>query len=354
MKRILLGFVLTCSILAMVVGCQPRQRPVAPAERPPCRSASPFRRWCSIPWTSPAEPMRSRRSTIRPRITGYLTKMPFKEGTEVKKGELLFEVDPRPYQAQLEQAEGQVKLTLASLNLAKATYARDRAINARVAGGVSAQQLDQDRAMVEEAEARVQAYQSSLKVYKLNLEYCSVTSPIDGRISRYYLTLGNLVNQDQTLLTTIVSLDPMYAYFDMDEPTLLRIRRAVAEGRIKRPTAGTIPVYMGLQGEETLPDPYPHEGRVNFVNNQINPTTGSISCRGVFANPPLGQGIRLLSPGMFVRIRFPIGEKHPALLVVDRAISSDQGLKYVYVVDKDNKARYRRVETGRWKATACA
>ena len=193
-----------------------------------------------------------------------------------------------------------------------------------------------------QAEASVEAAKASLEVYKLNLSFCSVTSPIDGMVARYYLTLGNLVNQDQTLLTTVVSLDPMYAYFDMDEPTLLRIRRAINEGKIKRPQDGVIPVLMGLQGE----DGFPHRGDINFVNNQVNPTTGSIAFRGVFPNPKPQGGVRLLSPGMFVRVRLPIGNPHPAVLVIDRAISSDQGLKYVYVLDADNKAQYRRVTTG--------
>ena len=183
-----------------------------------------------------------------------------------------------------------------------------------------------------------------MEVYKLNHEFTKVVSPISGMISRYYLTQGNLVNQDQTLLTTVVSLDPIYAYFDMDEPTLLRIRKAINEGKMKRRRANglRVPVFMGLQGEAG----FPHEGSVNFVNNQLNPTTGSILVRGVFPNPKPPEGTRLLSPGMFVRIRLPIGEPHPAVLVVDKAIGSDQGIKFVYVIDKDSKAQYRRVTTG--------
>jgi multidrug efflux system membrane fusion protein len=135
----------------------------------------------------------------------------------------------------------------------------------------------------------------------------------------------------------------MYAYFDVDEPTVLRVRKAVNEGKIKRYQEGKIPVYMGLQGEEG----FPHQGTLNFVNNQVNPATGSILVRGVFPNPiPASGTTRVLSPGMFVRIRLPIGQPHPALLVIDRAIGSDQGLKYVYVVNKDNKVEYRRVTTG--------
>jgi membrane fusion protein, multidrug efflux system len=210
-----------------------------------------------------------------------------------------------------------------------------------VPGGVSKELLDKDAAAVAEAEARVKAYQASTEVYKLNVGFTKVTAPIDGQVSRYYLTLGNLVNQDQTLLTTVVSLDPMYAYFDMDEPTLLKIRRAVEAGRMKRLQEGG-PVLLGLQGENG----FPHRGTINFINNQVNPTTGSISVRGVFANPRRPDADRLLSPGMFVRIRLPIGPAHPALLVIDRAIATDQGLKYVYVLDAENKAEYRRVTTG--------
>jgi multidrug efflux system membrane fusion protein len=161
-------------------------------------------------------------------------------------------------------------------------------------------------------------------------------------VSRYYLTLGNLVNQDQTLLTTLVSLDTMYAYVDVDEPTVLRVRRAINAGQIKPYSTGQIPILMGLQGEEG----FPRKGTVDFVNNQVNPTTGSILARGIFDNPLPPGGRRLLSPGMFVRIRLPIGQPHPALLVIDRAIGSDQGLKYVYVVDAQSKIEYRRVETG--------
>ena len=171
---------------------------------------------------------------IVPRVTGYLVQMPFKEGSEVKKGDLLFEIDPRPYQAQLDQAKAQVVLYQASLELAKTTLARYEALDKSTPGAVSKQALDQYRAAVVEAEARVEAQKKSLEVYRLNKEFTRIASPIDGQVSRYYLTLGNLVNQDQTLLTTVVSLDPMYAYFDMDERTLLDIRKALAEGKIVR------------------------------------------------------------------------------------------------------------------------
>jgi multidrug efflux system membrane fusion protein len=328
----------------LLTGCASNQVPGAPSANVPAVPVSqPVQREVTdyVDFTGRTDAVES--VSIRARVTGYLVKIPFKEGEEVKQGDLLFEIDPRPYQAQLDQAEGQVELNEASLKLAKTTYERDRAIAMSVAGGVSRQQLDQDLAAVDEAAARLRAAKASTEVYRLNLEFTKVTSPIDGMVSRYYYTRGNLVNQDQTLLTTVVSLDPVYAYFDMDEPTLIRIRRAVNEGRIKRvKDRSEIPIFLALPGEEG----YPHRGSFNFINNVVNPSTGSVSVRGKFDNPKPENGTRLLMPGMFVRIRLPIGQPHPALLVIDRAISSDQGLKYVYVVDADNKAQYRRVKTG--------
>ena len=267
---------------------------------------------------------------IRPRVTGYLVKMPFKEGSEVKAGDLLFVIDPRPYQAQLDQAQGQVNLYQAQLKLARITYARDLAINNITPGAVSQQQLDQDEAAVEEAEARVKAYEKNMEVYRLNQEFTRVVSPIDGMVSRYYLTVGNLVNQDQTLLTTVVSLDPMYAYFDVDEPTCCASgRRSTRGGSSPRASGTRLPVLMGLQGEEG----FPHEGEVNFVNNQVNPTTGSILVRGVFPNPKPPGGVRLLL-ARDVRAHPPADRPaSPGGAGHRPGRASDQGMKYVYVVD---------------------
>jgi membrane fusion protein, multidrug efflux system len=278
---------------------------------------------------------------IRARVSGYLMEMPFKEGAEVKRGDLLFLVDPRPYQAQYDQAVGQVNLYKAQLALAEANYARDQEV-AKTPGAVSIQQLDQDKAAVKEADAAVKAFQASLEIYKLNLSFTEVKSPIDGQVSRYFMTLGNLVVQDQTLLTTVVSLDPMYVYFDVDEGTVLRVRKAINDGSIKRYQEGGIPVFMGLQDEAA----FPHKGLVDFINNQINPNTGSLSVRGVFANPKPASGIRTLSPGMFVRVRVPIGQPHPAILVLDQAIGSDQDRKFVYVVNAEDKVEQRRIVLG--------
>jgi multidrug efflux system membrane fusion protein len=280
---------------------------------------------------------------VRARVTGYLVQMPFKEGGDVKKGDLLFEIDPRPYQDQVDVAKAQVALAEANLRLARVTYQRDQIIAARDPGGVSKQQLDQDLAQQQQAQANLDVARANLKTAGLNLEWTRVTSPIDGMVSRFYYTLGNLVVQDQTLLTTVVSVDPMYAYFDADENTIIRIRTAINEGKIKPPpNTDAIPVLMAVGAEEG----FPHKGHISFVNNTVNPSTGTLAVRGTFANPKPPNGRRILSPGMFVRIRVPIGQAHPALLVADRAIGSDQGLKFVYVVDAEHKVQYRRVRTG--------
>lgn len=346
------GLCLGAMLLAVAAGCrreaaqQPGPaKPVVPVSNPVQREVLEY-----VEYTGRTDAVQS--VGIRARVTGYLVSAPFKEGDTVKgpvkwfglpvrPGSLLFEIDPRPYKAQLDQAESQVKVTKAQLNLAQANY--DRAKDAADKGVGSKQDVDTTKAAVEEAASRIDAAQAAVRLYELNLGYTRVHSPIDGQVSRYYYTLGNLINQDQTLLTTVVSTDPMYAYFDMDERTILRIRTAINQGKIKPPAGGNeLPVMMGLEGEPG----FPHQGVIDFVNNVVNPSTGTIAVRGRFANPLPPNGRRLLSPGMFVRVRLPIGQPHPALLVVDRALGSDQGRKYAYVVDAENKVQYRAVTTG--------
>jgi membrane fusion protein, multidrug efflux system len=324
--------------IPLASGCNNKTREAGKAEAPVVPVAKPYVGEVTdyVEFTGRTNAIKA--VNIVPRVTGFLQKMPFKEGAEVKAGDLLFEIDPRPYQAQLDQALGQVNLYKAQLQLAKITLARDRSAG----GAVSAQQLDQDAAAVEEAQARLKAFEASTEVYKLNLEFTKVMSPIDGQVSRKIRTEGNLVNQDQTLLTTIVSLDPIYVYFDMDEQTLKFIRDAENDGRIKRPKDGKLHLQMALPGEPN----YPRTGMIDFTDNQVNPNTGSISVRGIFDNPKPDNGVRVMSPGMFVRVRLPIGEKHTALEVIDRAIGSDQGLKYVYVVGDDNKVVSKQIKTG--------
>ena len=164
------------------------------------------------------------------RVTGYLVQMPFAEGAEVKKGELLFQIDPQPYEAQVRLGVAQVASYEAQLQLAKKNFERVEMLSKQ--NGISQQEFDQNKSAQDQAIAQLDAARANLEIYRLNLQYTRVTSPIDGQVSRYFLTLGNLINQDQTLLTTVVSLDPIYAFFDVDQRNLLRIRRAINEGRL--------------------------------------------------------------------------------------------------------------------------
>src|SRR5438105_2430018 len=276
---------------------------------------------------------------VRAHVWGYLDKVNFKEGALVKKGDVLFELDPRPYQATLNQAKGKVAQDEAQLKYDEAEYQR----NLRLAsnGAVSRSDLDKTSAARGVDIANIAADKAVVASRQLDLEYTKVVAPVSGRVSRYVVTTGNLIQSgDQgggTLLTTIVSTDPIYAYFDVDEYTVLRVRKLIREGKAKSARETELRVFLGLANE----DGYPHRGTVNFVDNQVNPKTGTLRLRGVFPNKD-----DALSPGYFARVRVPIGFPHRALLVSDRALDTDQGQKIVYVVDKENKVVTRPVRLG--------
>ncbi|HWY88326.1 MAG TPA: efflux RND transporter periplasmic adaptor subunit [Gemmataceae bacterium] len=274
---------------------------------------------------------------IKARVTGFLVEMSFQEGGEIKKDDVLFKIDPRPYQAQFDQAEAQVGLYQSQLKLAKANYQRDLELFKRTKGaGVTQQALDSDVAQQEQAEAALKAAQASLEVYKLNLDYTTVKSPIDGQAGRYNQPQGNLIMQDSTLLTTVQTVDPMYAYFDMDMPSYRKFQLGMSQD-----PGSKIDVSMALQGEEG----YPRAGHVDFFNNLVNPATDTLLARGVFANPKKPTG-RELKPGMFVRVNLPISRPHQALLVIDQAITSIQGRKNLYVVDDQDTVQELPVTIG--------
>jgi multidrug efflux system membrane fusion protein len=274
---------------------------------------------------------------IKARVTGILEETNFKEGTEIKKGDVLFKIDNRPYKAQYDQAEAQVGLYESQLKLAKANYARDMELFDRTKGaGVSKQTLDADLAQQEQAQAAVKAAKASLEVYKLNLDFCTVQSPIDGQAGRFNQPIGNLVMQDSTLLTTVQSVDPMYVYFDMDMPSYRKFQTGMNMEKDDK-----IAVSMALQGEEG----YPRQGTVDFLNNLVNPATDTLLVRGVFPNPKKAVG-RELRPGMFVRVMLPISKPHQALLVIDQAITSIQGRKNLYVLDDKDTVQELPVTIG--------
>jgi len=281
---------------------------------------------------------------IKPRTTGYVVSTPFKEGSYVQKGDLLFAIDPRPYQAKLDDANGMVKLSEAKLKLSKADNLRAKDVG-KTPGAISKQDLDKYVAAEEEAVAAVEASKASMEVQKLNLEFCSVISPISGRISKYFVTLGNLVTQDSTQLTTIVSEDPIYCYFDADERTLLKVIRRVQAGKKKNQSLEDLPetpVSIGLADEKG----FPHQGTLNFSSNLIDSQTGTITLRAIIKNIFKNEKTPLFFHGMFCRVLIPISDPKNTILVADRAIGTDQGLKFVYVMDKDNKLEYRRVSVG--------
>jgi multidrug efflux system membrane fusion protein len=271
---------------------------------------------------------------IRPRVSGYITEAPFVEGDIVKEGDLLFQIDPRPYEADLKQAEAEVVLQ---------THRADRGRQLIATASISPEDYDQLVAARDKAKAaRDRA--------KLNLEWTRVVVPplrddaghrLSGRISRRMVDPGNLVNADQTILTTLVSIDPMYAYFDVDERTYLELAAITSPGANSWFSALQFPVLMRLANE----DDFTRKGYVNFLDNRLNANTGTVRMRGVFENPN-----ETLKPGLFVRIRLPIGVPYQTLLIPDEAILSDQGRKFVYVVSKDEegkeKVEYRPVQLG--------
>jgi RND family efflux transporter MFP subunit len=276
---------------------------------------------------------------VRAHVWGYLDKVNFKEGALVKEGDVLFEIDPRPYRADFERARGTVAQYEARVHRTERDYRRATTLLAR--GAIAQEEYDRNEADYREAVANLDVARANRDLAALNLGYTKVTAPVGGRVSRYVVTVGNLIQSgDQnsgTLLTTIVSVDPMYAYFDVDERTVLRVRQLIREGKARSARETEWPVSLGLATEEG----FPHRGTINFVDNQVNPKTGTLRVRGVFPNKD-----EALSPGFFARVRVPIGRAHRALLVTDRAIDNDQGQKVLYVVNEKNEVVSRPVRLG--------
>jgi RND family efflux transporter MFP subunit len=276
---------------------------------------------------------------VRAHVWGYLQKVNFKEGDLVKEGTVLFEIDPRPYEALLSQAKAKVRQDEAQLAYDEAEYQRQLTAFRRTVG--SQTDLDKATAARDVDIANIAADKATVASRQLDLDYTKVTAPVSGRVSRYVVTVGNLIqagNQNGgTLLTSIMSVDPMYAYFDVDEYTALRVRQLTREGKSDSPRDGGYPISLGLANE----DGFPHKGTINFVDNQVNPKTGTIRLRGVFPNKD-----QVLLPGLFGRVRSPIGRPHKALLVSDRAIDTDQGQKIHYLVNDKNEVVTRPVRVG--------
>jgi membrane fusion protein, multidrug efflux system len=274
---------------------------------------------------------------IRPRVSGYIQRVTFTEGREVRKGEVLFEIDPRPYQAELARAQAELDRAKSAASLAASDV--QRAQNLVKAQAISREEYDSRTSAEAQGGASVKAAEAAVETARLNLEWTRVRSPISGRVSNAQVTPGNLVQAGPpaTLLTTVVSMDPMYVYFDSDEQTYLRYAGRTRSGGSNWRTA-RLPVYLGLANE----DGFPHEGRLDFVDNQIDPNTGTIRTRAVFSNKS-----RALTPGLFARVKLVGDHKRKALLVRDAAIGTDQDRKFVLVVGAGDTLAYRPVVLGR-------
>jgi RND family efflux transporter MFP subunit len=272
---------------------------------------------------------------IRARVNGYLVKVYFKDGAMVKEGEKLYEIDPRPYQADLDKAKGMVEKYEGQKKYLDTQVERYTKLVAK--GAASQQELDSFMGQQAENLGSLASAKAQVEYARLNLNFCTITAPITGQISRTYIQIGNLITADSTLLTTLVSTDPMYAYFNVEETTYLRIQGLIAKGVIKR--GDKVQVRMGLADD--VDRKFPLRGTLDFFNNQIDPLTGTMTVRGIFEN----HG-GLLKTGLFARVRVPLGPLHPGLLVAEKAIGTDQGQKFVYVVNDQNKVEYRRIKVG--------
>lgn len=268
---------------------------------------------------------------VRPRVSGQIDKVAFTEGAQVKQGDLLFQIDPRPFQAEVRRLEAQ-------LQQARATAIRSenearRGERLRSSNAISAELAESRSSAAAEARAGVAAIQAQLDLARLNLSFTRVTAPISGRVSRAQFTAGNIVSADVTPLTSVVSTDKVYAYFDADERVYLKYTQLARNGQRGQST----PVYLGLSNETGNP----HLGQMNFVDNQVNPKTGTIRGRAVFDNSD-GQ----FTPGLYARLKLVGSATYSAVLINDEAVGTDLGKKFVLVMDKDNKAAYRAVELG--------
>jgi len=265
---------------------------------------------------------------IKPRVSGYVDSVHFREGSAVKKGDLLFTIDPRPYRAESDRLAANLAQAKAEAKNAEANAARGAKLIEQHA--VSREEADRLDTAAASAKAQVASVQAALDNARLNLSFTEVRAPVDGKVSNAQITAGNLVTPSDTL-TSVVTVDPMYVYFDVDEQTFLKL------DRLRRQNGRAPDVEMGLADEEG----YPHAGKIDFVDNQVRAGAGTIRLRAVFPNADGAY-----TPGLFARVELRSGNNQPRALIDDKAVGTDLGNKFVYVLGKDKKIEYRRVSTG--------
>jgi RND family efflux transporter MFP subunit len=276
---------------------------------------------------------------IRPRVSGYITEIHFEAGAVIKKGDLLYVIDPRPYQADFDRAAAEFERTQAQLKLSQIEL--DRAKELRDKNTISASEFDQKAATYQGSSAAARSAEAAKNSAALNLEFTQIKSPIDGRVSDARITVGNLVQPGagaESVLTTVVSIDPIYVKVDADENALLKYIKLSEEGKRVSARTEKIPAFVEL-GNET---DFPHQGYVDFVDNRLDPGTGTVRARVVLKN----WDPALVTPGFFARVRIAGATPYRAALIADKVISSQQGLKYAFVVKPDNTLERRTLETG--------
>lgn len=330
---------LSLAVSAVLSGCRTEATPAAEVAPPQVSVATALERDLveSDEFTGRLEAVES--VEVRPRVTGYIDSVNFSEGSVVKKGDLLFVIDPRPYRAELSKAEAELTRATARADLANSDVSRSEKLLKIKA--VSQEEYDQRANSAREAVASIASARAAVESARLNVEFTRVTSPIAGRISKAAVTTGNLVSggsNTATLLTTIVSIHPIYVSFDGDEQIYLKYGELARRGNGSAKSQAANAVQMGLSNEQG----FPHTGAISFVDNQIDPRTGTIRARAAFDNQD-----GFLTPGLFARVKLLGHDHYKALLVDDRAIGTDQSQKFVYVLDGENKVAYRTVKVGR-------
>ncbi len=270
---------------------------------------------------------------LRPRVSGYVERVAYQEGQEVKKGDLLFVIDQRRYRAELNRAQADLERARSEARLAQSQDARAQTL--LEAKAISREEFDTRKAATAQGNAGVRAAEAAVASAQLDLQFTQVRSPIDGRAGRAMVTEGNLAQADSTLLTTLVSQDPMYVYFESDEQSFLRYQELARKGEREN---NKNPVRVGLASEQG----YPHAGTVDFIDNQVDPATGTIRARAVLPNPD-----RVFTPGLFARVQLEGSAEFKAMLIDDKAVLTDQDRKYVYVLGPKNTAVRKDVVLGR-------
>ncbi|MGE5195502.1 MAG: efflux RND transporter periplasmic adaptor subunit [Deltaproteobacteria bacterium] len=340
---------LSCAVIAGCGNSQAQSGPPKP-EPPEVDVSRPITATVTDYEYFPGRLVARRAVDVRARVTGYLEKVNFIEGSDVESGQVLCEIDPRPYEAERDRAEGNVIQSRGRLKRLEEEYERAKVLHGK--GALSKEEMARVTGDLTEAKGLVKVNEAALELAELNLEFTKVKAPISGRISSRAIDPGNLVKADDTSLTSIVSLNPIYATFDLDERSLLRLKKLIRDGKIKwslKEDEG-LPVHLGLADE----DGFPHEnGVINFADNRVDADTGTWRLRGEFPNPDLNPDTSLghipeyvFAPGMFVRIRLPMGKPYQAVLVAEAALGTDQGQKYLYVVDQSGAAQRRDIKVG--------